>query len=427
MTEEKKHHTEEEKHTAMGVISGFTFQFFFFLSKILIMKYGEEVSFEKYDDAATRKENAVTFFQVKHTISAALEGKDKPLTNRAPDMWKALDVWHKLIIAKDENENVRPDTEQEEYITNRNFVLVSNKNADCNKLMILCTDLRENKELTDAYVDNILNEITKEAQTSKKTIAKPKEVKKSSVQFLIDALKTFKYRRLFLSKIYFESTSFDDIEKKCLEHIHTVIRFPENQAQNVFDSFMIEVVKDFKKCAKVGKPLVYDYDGQLKRFERIFTYYRENPIDFPFKMESFKKDFLDLVCVKQLIKVKDVKNTDIDRVVKITSQFLSFKNKYKYLNDNSMILDKEDDEFRKDAIAYWENEFNYQYSDTDEKTKEADILKKAKELLHTVRQYNLTLQKQLGTNISNGAFYYFSDESLIGWHREWKKIFKKKE
>ena len=426
MTKKNKYNTEEEKHTAMGVVSGFAFQFYFFIYKLLTMEYDEEVSFEKYDDAATKKRCVITFFQVKHTISAALEGKSKPLTNRAPDLWKALDVWRKLIIAEEKDGKVRSDAEQEKYISNRNFVLVSNKNANCNKLKKLCADLQKNEDLEDTDVDKILDEITEEAKLSKKITANSKEDNKNSVQYFINALKVFKYRRLLLSKIIFQSINFDDIEEECLKHIHTVIRFPKNQVQAVFDDFMIEVVKDFKNCAKVGKPLVYDYNGQLKRFERVFTYHRENPIDFPFEMEPFKKEFLDLICVRQLIKVRDIKANDIDRIAMITSQFLSFKNQYEYLNDHSIILDKENDEFRRDAIMFWKNEFDYQYSDTDEKTTEAEILKKAKELLHTLRQKKLILQKILGLDISNGVYYYFSDERLIGWHREWQKIFNKK-
>ena len=31
----------------------------------------------------------------------------------------------------------------------------------------------------------------------------------------------------------------------------------------------------------------------------------------------------------------------------------------------------------------------------------------------------------LGDTISNGAYYYLSDECMIGWHRDWKQFFKK--
>lgn len=424
MEKEKNKHTEEEKHTAMGIIAGFVFQFYFFIYKLLTMEQGEIVSFEKLDDTATESEDAITFFQAKHTVKkAALEGKNKHLTNRAPDLWKAIDVWRRLIITEKKKE--RTMEQQVAYINNHDFVLVSNKSSTDNKLLKLCEGIRNNIfKLED--VDKILIEISEEAKTKKKDSLEEKSPNICKVQTMINALKDYKLRLQFLGKIRFEFMSFDNIEQKCLNHIYGAIRFPKEESQAVFDDFIIEVVHDFKDCSKEGIALEYTYEQQLKRFEHVFKYHREENLDFRIELENFKQQFLDLVCIQQLIKVNDVKPDDLESVAKYASHFLSFKNHYLNLKDNSKLLQSEDDSFKQDAIAFWDNEFTYIYDDIDETTDEKDIIKKAKQLLREVRKKSLQMRKEiLITPISNGAFYYLSDECLIGWHHKWKSFFQK--
>ena len=75
-----------------------------------------------------------------------------------------------------------------------------------------------------------------------------------------------------------------------------------------------------------------------------------------------------------------------------------------------------------------ERQVNYAYLDTDETTPEKDIVRRAAGLLRDIRKTDLTLCKQkLGFPISNGAFYFFSDECKIGWHKDWEKFFSKRE
>ena len=102
MSKEKKLHTEEELHAAMDKIGGFTYQFYCFLLHLLKMERGETVSFEKLDDAAIEKGNLVTLYQAKHSIQVNANGETKAMTNRSADLWKAIDVWRKLIIGKPE-------------------------------------------------------------------------------------------------------------------------------------------------------------------------------------------------------------------------------------------------------------------------------------------------------------------------------------
>ncbi|MBP3279247.1 MAG: hypothetical protein J6M44_09870, partial [Butyrivibrio sp.] len=246
------------------------------------------------------------------------------------------------------------------------------------------------------------------------------------VQMMIDDLKAYKLRADFLKDVEFEVKSQEDIKKACIQHIADGIRFSDEESISVYDDFFTEAVKDFFEQADKGKPLSYTFEEQRKRFERVFQYHREEKLDFRIRMEQYKKEFLDLVCIQQLIKVKDLAVSETDKVAKYASYFYSFKNRYDQLREDSKILDPEDEIFRADAIAFWDNEFGNAYDELDENATEEAILKKAKKLLYEVRKHQLKLRSEtLGDTISNGAYYYLSDECVIGWHRDWKQFFKK--
>lgn len=424
--DEKILQSEEGEHTAMGVIAGYYFQFYFFLYKVLTMECGTIVSFEKLDDTATEEAQAITLFQVKHTIQAALVGKDKPLTNRASDLWKTLDVWRKFITI--ESGNVRSEEKQQTYINTHNFVMVSNKNCENNQLIKLCNNIREGK-IADNEIDRIFDNITAEAKIKKdrnnEETGEKQLAPASVVQTQINALKDFKYRREFLSKITFESMSFDDIEQQCLAYIRH-LWFPENQVQDVFNDFKIAVVNDFTECAKSGKPLLYDYGQKLNRFEAIFRNKRTESLDFGIKKENFKPDFLELVCIRQLIEVGDVNKKNIDKIARVVSYYLSFKNRFNELLDNYKITNADFENFEGNTIGFWRNHFERVYDGIDEYTDEKEIIDRAKQLLEKVRDFEVSLCKEkLLIPISNGAFYYLSDECKIGWHHKWEDLFNK--
>lgn len=427
---DKKLHTLEEQHTAMGTIAGFVYQFYYFLYKILTAEKGNTISFELYDDVATESQNGLTYCQLKHTVqqAASIEEKDVKLTDRASDLWKAISVWMKLIMGEEKDGTKRSDEEQSAYIAEREFHFVTNKSFAENKLATLCSRFENKEDVKDEDIDKVLDEISEERRKTAQPVTeeetKTTKKKRETVQDVIDRLKAYPSKNIFLSKIQFESLGIDDIEAKCHEYINDTIRIPEDKVEEVFKDFLVEAVVDFKDCAKIGEPITYTYEQQKKRFERVFSYHREAQFEFHVELQSYKDEFLDLICIKQLQKVKDIRPSDTNKIAKCASQFFSFKNQLEYLRDESKILEKEEQDFREDALAFWENEFNYQYDDTDSATEE-ELIEKAKVLLHNVRAYKVTLQKQLLLQISNGAFYYLSDECLIGWHKEWQKFFAK--
>lgn len=420
----KSNKSVESQHTTMSTISGFVFQYYVFILKLLTAQNGDEVSFELYDDVATKSRRATVFIQVKHTIKAAIDEDGIQLKNRAADMWKAIDVWLKLIMGITKDGITKNEQEQKDYIESHEFVLFVNKDFRDNKIYKLSQEIQKKVPITDGYIDGIFDDITSEAKPRKRKV---KDGEKENTQTYIDRLKKFKYRSLFLSKLKFEEGNFDSIEKECIRVLREdLMCTTDEKAKLTLDDIKKEIDKDLKKCAKSGVPLKYTYSDRHLRFAQVFENIRSTPLNFRLENLEYKKEFIDLVCIKQLMKAGDLSKSDTDNIAKRTSHFLSFKNTYDELIENHRITDCEDEEFREDAIGYWENEFEHQYEETDSSTSPADLKRRAKCLLHEIRKYKVTLRHQLSIPISNGAFYYLSDECLLGWHRDWKKYFKKK-
>ena len=255
MSFDTKQHREELNHTAVPTIAGYLYQYEYFIYRLLTIKSGENVSFELYDDVAIKGTSGIAYCQAKHTIKTAL-GKDVQMTNRASDLWKAIDVWRKIIVAAaDGIENAKENKQaQMDFIRENDFILVCNKKTEGNKLLNLCEQLKacrdsgENCSLES--VDTVLDEISDQKRNMTDSVRKGE-----SVQDYIDHLKSFPYRGSFLAKIQVQEESFDSLKEKCLNHIHTILRFPKNQVDIVLKEFKSEVESDFNKAVKNGHTL----------------------------------------------------------------------------------------------------------------------------------------------------------------------------
>lgn len=421
MSKEKKLHTAEEQFTAMDKIGGFIYQFHCFLYHVLTMNKGEVVSFEKLDDAAVEAGNLITLYQAKHTIQVDAEGEKKALTNRSTDLWKAIDVWRKLIVGKTDEK--RSDADKQEYIAKHRFVFFSNKLPDNNKFVSLCEEVKNGAD--NERIDAVLDEITQEGRPREGT-TQPANNPGRTTQMMIDDLKAFGLRAEFLKQIAFEAKSQDEVKKDCIDYIADKVRFSDEDSPEVFKDFLAEAVDDFFERADKGTPLSYTYEEQRKRFERVFQFHRAEQLNFRIIMEEYRKEFLDLICIQQLIKVKDFAASETEEVAKYASHFYSFKNRYDQLWEDNKILVDEDKEFWADAYAFWDNQFKHAYRKLDDSASENVIIDKAQEILFAVRQHKLKLCKEeLSQYISDGAFYYLSDKCIIGWHKSWMEFFKK--
>ena len=108
-------------------------------------------------------------------------------------------------------------------------------------------------------------------------------------------------------------------------------------------------------------------------------------------------------------------------------------NHFEYWIEQNFILPAEIDEFHKEAILKWKNEFRSKYRYVEQKIKsgcsivdlETDIKEIGVQLIDFLRKENLLLAENiLTTELSNGYYYLLSDTPEIGWHYDWKHKYK---
>lgn len=112
---------------ASGVIAGFVYQIFYFLYRLLKIQDGETVSLEKIDDVGAEGGGMQTYYQLKHSINSKPSAV-KRMVDRDNDLWKTLNMWVNKVKEKGDDES------QRQWIEESEFVLISNKTAENNRL-----------------------------------------------------------------------------------------------------------------------------------------------------------------------------------------------------------------------------------------------------------------------------------------------------
>lgn len=117
-------------YTAIGPLTGFIYQIYYFLYRLLTMLDGETVSLEKIDDVGTEEGGRQTYFQLKHSINSK-PSDIKRMANRDPDLWKTLNMWVNIIKKKGD------EKAQRQWIEKSEFVLTDGKGEKLTKAEIL--------------------------------------------------------------------------------------------------------------------------------------------------------------------------------------------------------------------------------------------------------------------------------------------------
>lgn len=385
------------------------------------MHDGETVSFEKLDDVAIETKDSIFCFQVKHTVKGNIDNKAICMGKRDSDLWKAIDVWRKIIIQD------RSDLEQKEYIKSHNFVFVSNKTSEGHGLIdtIQKIKLNDNPEIIlDKYLEGVLK-----SHREKKEIidTDAPKTKYRSVQTMLEDFKTFSQKVDFVKKLDFLMESSDDMEAKIKRSIQYDHQFIGIKVEDFFSCFKGELDKDLYENSTRNIYLSYSYEERHKRFQACFNKVRSSPLIFKYNKQEFQPNFLQQKCIKQLLAVGDIKSDNYDKIAKYISCFLSFGNIYEENKKEYIISDIEDTMFKETVTSYWDDEFSTVYDEMNMNVSEEEIHKAAKIMLGNLRKIELKLNDtNLQKLISNGAFYYFSDGDvpLIGWHKDWQSKFK---
>lgn len=136
--------------------------------------------------------------------------------------------------------------------------------------------------------------------------------------------------------------------------------------------------------------------------------------------------------VKQLLDIGEITSGD-SQIIEYTTQMLQAMNHLADWTEKNLILPTEMDEFQKEAILKWRNEFKAKYrqikrqisSGSSIEDLEMDIQNLGVQLIDFLRKENLAIAEDtLGIELSNGHYYALSDKPEIGWHYDWEQKYK---
>ena len=401
---------ELEKHIVTGQSIGFDYQFYYFVFLLVQLHHGETIGYEVKDDIHIQKpDDKIVLMQAKHTVETNADGKRVNLTTLDEDMWKTLSIWSKAI-----------STSETEDIKKYEFILVTNKNVQNNQF-ITCIEKFKN----DNTLNNVRNTIL---DIRKKT-------KSETIQVYIDTVKNLEDEKLalFIKNITFEVNTDNLIEQIKRKLRDRLFKPNEDRLEQIFNSLITNISMAKYLILDKQEKFELTYEDFSQKFRKCFELnFKENTlpkrsinIEFPDNME-------DQIFIRQLLDIGEIKKKSSD-IKTYTSYMLEAFNSLEQWSREGYVLPTDADDFEKNSILYWQNEFNAKYrcirNTLSNGTNIDDVENKIKllslELLDSIRRNNLKLlNTDLGTKLSNGYYYYLSNKPKIGWHLDWEEKYK---
>ncbi|VFA40720.1 hypothetical protein [Chryseobacterium indologenes] len=400
----------QEQHTAGAQAIGFDYQFYYFMLLALELRHGQKVGFEVKDDVHIDKADGTTIlFQTKHSVLTSSNGAIQNLTTLDSDLWKTLSNWTNFIKKGKEN-----------YLNKHSFVLATNKNENSNQFINALHQFK-----IDDDIDNILAKLNDiKTKTKDETLQK-------YIENLISLDKT--KLSSFLSKISIE-TGVDEIIKRIKNKLLELYR--ENHiVETIYDSLYSNLQLSKYLEIKSGQKFEITFDDFNKKFGKCFkvsTGVQKLPTrNFPILLPENPEE---QIFIKQLLDVGEIQAGSQD-VIKYTTLMLKFLRHYTYWSDEeNFILFSEAEDFKKDSISRWDNEFKGKYRQIERKISsgttieslESEIKDLSIGLVEYIRRLDLSIGDYLplGVDFTNGHYYLLSNKLEIGWHFDWQNKYK---
>lgn len=402
---------ELEKHIVTGQSIGFDYQFYYFVFLLIQLNHGETIGYEVKDDIYIEKgDGKVILMQSKHTVQTNAEGKRVNLTLLDDDLWKTLSIWSKAI-----------STSKIEDIKKYEFILVTNKNIQNNELISCLENFKTNSISMKEVKTIILN-------------SKKKTKNKTLQQYIADVENlTDDKLELFIKNISFEANMDNLIEKIKVKLRNRFLEPSEAQVKQMFDSLISNIsAAKYLILDKQGK-FELSYEDFAKKFRKCFEIcYAKNTLPKRTININFPDDMENQIFIRQLLEIGDIEKKSPD-IKTYTSYMLEACNSLEEWIRDGYVLPTDAVDFEENSIVYWKNEFTAKYrrirNTLSNRTNINDVENKIKllslELLDVVRKQDLKLlDTDLGIKLSNGYYYYLSNEPKIGWHLDWEEKYK---
>jgi hypothetical protein len=384
---------------------GFDYQFYFYMLLILDLRHNEKIGIEIKDDIHIELyDGRLILIQTKHTLQTKKDSSSINLTERDKDLWKTISNWVKVI-------NECPD--KSKFINNTTFQLISNKVLGKNPFISSLIKLN-NSDITVKEFKDYLQMLIDEGEDI---------VINDYIKTLIGLNNNLLQN--FIKKIEFkldEDNIIDKIKERILEKI-----FFKERVEDVFNDLYSELKSSEYLEVKKGIKTVLSFEDFVAKFRKCFKKGLNNKLPIrkfdvlaPLKIEDQK-------FIIQLVDIGDVNINDKDEILEYTIQMFQLINNLKKWEEDGDIVNYEIENFNKQTILIWRNSFREKFRtikakiNNMEKIDESEIKYKAIECLDEMRKEILAIDDTiLSLELSNGHFYYLTNNDQIGWHYEWQ-------
>ena len=396
---------------ALGSLAGFVYQEYYFLYRLLTIQDGETVSLEKIDDVGVEEGDRWTYYQLKHSINSKASDV-KRMTNRDNDLWKTLNMWVSIIKKKGDAEA------QRRWIENSEFVLISNKTTENNKLFGLVEAYKADENKWDELDKYLTDQAAKEPKESKDD----KEYEKSVFRYTKN-VNEYGLKKELLKKITAEYESDDELLEKINREIQYKKHIPEKRVKDLRHMLMGSLME-----AVLKKNAEYNVESFNDKFGSLFNDMRSRKFVPLNRKVELPLNPMEQTFVKQLQGIDAPNSNNLQDVIKLTEQKLQFENDYN--EANKVAGAKVQRQFEMDMHTEWKNIFLSKHRRINFMSGEDKIKDAGWEVFDKVKDVRLKYdQDDIGATESNGCYYHFSDGDTpqIGWRCDWETLYNGKE
>lgn len=379
---------------------GFDYQYYYFLYRVLKLGKRQSVGLEVKDDVHTELGNDQQILvQLKHTTQQKRDGTTINLTTFNSDLWKTLSNWSKVISDKGSGRNT--EESQLNFVEKTQFMLVTNKSqtSSCRFFDVLEPKTDSRKQL------NLLK-----SQTNDPTI-------KNYIQDVLDLSNPV--LTAFLANIHLEQ-DIEDVINLCKESIaeHHV---PEDSVDQMFRDLDSQIRQDNFMKIKNGEKIIISFSDFSRKYRRFFDLARNPDLKISEYHEPLPVNLTDQLFIRQLTDIGDLTENDVEHMSVYTRYMLTVKTNFIRWQSDGELTPTEVDKFNDEAKIRWQNRFLAIHRRNIKK----DGIFSALNLLDEMRMEKLILGSQnMGTEFSNGEYYYLSDIPEIGWLSDWETKYK---
>jgi len=385
-------------------ILGTDFQFFYFIKELLKLKKGQQIGYECKDDVHIDLPNdQVVLIQVKHTTLKDAKGNIINLGDLDDDLIHTLENWIDVICDPFFQRNSIPP--RTKFVINTKFILVTNKNITNNEFISQIEQVKLGKNKLDIFIMYI-TDLLKKTQGIKT---------RGCLQKILNLDK--KLCEKFLSNIFVVSQLEDVIEEIKIAIEEKYIK--KSKLNDAFNDIFSEMKLRFFKDVKAGEKLIVSFDEWAPCASTILEKYRSTLLPIKQFERSIPAKLQEQEFIKELINIGDVNKDNIVKISTYTNYMLDIKMNLDELYNNGDITNDELKTFHSLSATQWENTHKKVHRKTLSEIEDTD---NALSCLDEIREKKIELENTpLNIQMSNGEFYYLSNEKIIGWLKKWER------